>query len=64
MRLIRSFVVAGRAAGLAVHESILADTDFEHGLAKAAKLLAFAAVFRVLALGAADLGVAASAGRG
>jgi len=55
-QLIRSLVVAGGAAGFAVHETILAEADFEGGLAEAAVLVAFAAVFRSLALSATVLG--------
>jgi hypothetical protein len=60
--LVGSFVVAGDAAGFAVHEAVLADADFEDGLAETAVLVALALVFRHLALGATGLGVAGSCG--
>jgi hypothetical protein len=50
--LARGFVVAGDAAGLAVHEAVLADPDLEYGLAEATVLIALALVFRHFALGA------------
>jgi hypothetical protein len=43
--LIRGFVIAGVAAGLAVHQSVFADADIHHGLAHAAELFALAAGF-------------------
>ena len=58
--LVRGFVVAGEAAGLAVHEAVLADADFEYGLAEAAVFIAFALVFCHFALGAAVFGGAGS----
>jgi hypothetical protein len=53
---VGSLVVAGAAAGLAVHEAILADADLEYGLAEAAVLVALALVFWHFALGATVFG--------
>jgi len=52
--LIGGLVVAGRAAGFAVHKAVAAKTDVNHALAQAAIFLAFATFFRLLALGAAE----------
>ena len=60
--LVGSFVIAGVAAGVAVHESVLADSDIEHGLAEAAVLIALALFFRHFALSAAVFGLAGSGG--
>jgi hypothetical protein len=60
--LVGGFVVAGGAAGLAVHESVLADADFEYGLAEAAVLVALALIFRHFALGATVFGGPGSCG--
>jgi hypothetical protein len=49
-------VVAGRAAGLTVHEAVAANADVERRLAEAAKFLALARIFRPIALGAAVFG--------
>src|SRR5579864_7761937 len=46
----RSFVVAGRAAGFTVHQSIGADADVDHRLTEATEFLAFAVSLRLLAL--------------
>jgi hypothetical protein len=54
--LVRGFVIAGGAAGLAIHETIGANADIEDCLAQAAILLALAAFFRLLALRAAISG--------
>jgi hypothetical protein len=61
-RLTRGLVIAGGAAGFAVHQAVLANADFEHGLAKAAVLLALALVFGHFALCATVFGVAGSGG--
>jgi hypothetical protein len=47
---------------LAVHEAVLADADFEYGLAEAAVLVALALVFCLFALGAAVFGGTGSGG--
>jgi hypothetical protein len=60
--LVGSFVIAGVAAGVAVHESVLADSDIEHGLAEAAVLIALALRFRHFTLGATVFGLAGSGG--
>jgi len=59
---VGSLVVAGAAAGLAVHEAVLADADFEYGLAEAAILVALALVFCHFALGATVFAGAGSGG--
>jgi hypothetical protein len=48
--LVRSLVVAGVPAGLAIHETIGADANVDKGLAETAEFLAFAAGFGLLAL--------------
>jgi len=58
----RGFVVAGDAAGFAVHEAVLANADLEYGLAEAAVLIALALFFRHFALSAAVFGLAGSGG--
>jgi hypothetical protein len=60
--LIRGFVVAGGAAGLAVHETVLTNADFEYGLAQATVLVALALGFRHFALCAVVFGWAGSGG--
>ncbi|MGA8216253.1 MAG: alpha/beta hydrolase [Candidatus Sulfotelmatobacter sp.] len=60
--LARGFIVAGDAAGLAVHEAVRAEANIEHGLAEATILVALALVFRLLALGATVFGGAGSSG--
>ena len=60
--LLCDFVVAGGAAGLAVHQSVMADADIEHGLAEAAVLVALALTLRHFALGATGFGLAGSGG--
>lgn len=61
-RLIGGFVVAGVAAGFAVHEAVPANADVELRLTKAAELLALALSFGHFALAATVLGVAGSCG--
>jgi len=61
-KLVRGFVVAGRAAGFAVHEAVGADADVELRLAEDAELVALALIFRHFALAAAEFGVAGSRG--
>ena len=53
---------AGVAAGFAVHEAVLANANFEHGLAKAAVLLALALALGHFALCAAVFAWAGSGG--
>jgi hypothetical protein len=60
--LIRGFVIACGPAGLAVHQPIRADANVQRGLAETAEFVAFATVFRHLALCTAGFGVAASSG--
>jgi|SRR5580692_3438988 hypothetical protein len=45
-----SFVLAGGAAGFAVHEAVVANADIDHRLAEAAKFFALAGTFRLFAL--------------
>jgi hypothetical protein len=59
---VGGFVVAGGAAGFAVHESVFADADVELGLAEDAKLVAVALIFRHFALAAAEFGGGGSVG--
>jgi hypothetical protein len=54
--LIGGLVVAGRAAGLAVHQAIGTKPDVDDRLAQAAVLLALALCFRLFALHAAVFG--------
>lgn len=60
--LVGSFVVAGMAAGVAIHQAVRADANVELRLTEAAELVADALVFRHLALAATVLGVAGSGG--
>jgi hypothetical protein len=55
-------VVAGVAAGFAVHEAVLANADIELRLAEAAELIALALSLGHFALSAAVLGLAGSSG--
>jgi hypothetical protein len=48
--LFRSFVIAGRTAGLAVHEAVVAKADVNHSLAEAAEFLTFAGALKLFAL--------------
>jgi Flp pilus assembly protein protease CpaA len=61
-RLIGDFVVAGSAAGFAVHQAVRTDADIEYILAKAAVFLALALTFRHFALRAMGFGLAGSGG--
>ena len=61
-RLVGGFVIAGGAAGFAVHQAVLANADFEHGLAEAAVLLALTLAFGHFALCATAFGLAGSGG--
>jgi hypothetical protein len=54
-RSVRRFVIAGRAAGLAVHQAVGAETHVDLRLAEYAKLVARALGFELFALGANDL---------
>ena len=58
------FVVAGGAAGFAVHEAVGAEAHVELGLAVHAEFVAPATLFRALALGADDAAYAWSRGHG
>lgn len=58
--LVGGFVVAGLAAGFAVHQAIGADADVKCTLAEAAVFVALAGVFGLLALRAAVFRVAGS----
>ncbi len=60
--LIRGLVIAGGAAGFAVHEAVLTNADFEYGLAETTVLIALALVFGHFALGAAVFGVGGPGG--
>ena len=54
--LVGGFVVAGRTAGFAVHEAIVAQTDVDHRLAEAAEFFAFARTLWLLTLRAFAFG--------
>jgi hypothetical protein len=60
--LVGGFVVAGVAAGLAIHEAVFADADVELRTAEDAELITLAMVFRHLALAATKFGGAGSVG--
>jgi hypothetical protein len=60
--LVGSLVVAGVAAGLAVHESVFADADVELRLTEDAEFVAVALVFRHFTLAAAEFGGSGSVG--
>ena len=60
MRGVGSLVVAGFAAGLAIHQAVGADANVELRLTEAAELIADALVFRHFTLAAAVLAVAGS----
>jgi hypothetical protein len=60
--LAGGFVVAGGAAGFAVHEAIFADADIELRLAQDAELVALALIFHHFALAATKFGVTRSHG--
>ena len=49
-RLLRGLIVAGLAAVLAVHQSVVAHADVGYGLAQAAEFFAFTRIFRLVAL--------------
>jgi hypothetical protein len=49
--LLGGLIVASCSAGLTIHEAISADADINYALAQTAVLLAFAAIFGLLALG-------------
>jgi hypothetical protein len=61
---VGGFVVAGGAAGFAVHESVFADADVKLGLAEDAELIAVAVIFRHFALAAAEFDGGGSVGHG
>ena len=50
MLVYRSLVVAGRAAGLAVQQAIVAKTDVDDRLAEAAEFFALAGALKLFAL--------------
>ena len=50
IQLVRGSVVAGLAAGLAIHKTVVADADVHHSLAQATKLLTLAGILSLLAL--------------
>ena len=58
--MVGGFVIAGIAAGLAIHEAVRADADIWLRLAEAAELIALALVFRHFALAATILAVGGS----
>jgi hypothetical protein len=53
VHLIGSFVVAGFAAGFAVHQAVVTNANVDDRLAQATELFAIAVAFRLLALRAA-----------
>ena len=61
-RLIRGFVIAGGAAGFAVHQAVQTDADVECGLAEATVLIALTLTFGHFALCATGFGLAGSGG--
>src|ERR1700688_4740783 len=61
-RLIREFVIACGAAGLAVHEAVLTNANFEHSLAETTVFFALALGFGQFTLCAAVFGGAGSGG--
>jgi hypothetical protein len=62
--VVGGFVVAGGAAGFAVHEAVFADANVELRLAEDAELIAVAVILRQFALAATKFGVAGSGGHG
>lgn len=52
--LVGSFVIAGGAAGFAVHQPVFADADVVGCLAEAAELIALATTFGHFTLGAQE----------
>jgi hypothetical protein len=60
--LVGGFIIAGFAAGIAVHETVVANADVERGLAKAAIFVALALRFGHFALSATVFGLAGSGG--
>lgn len=58
--LVCGFVVAGGAAGFAVHETVGAKADIKHRLAETTEFFALATAFWLLALCAHDLAAAGS----
>jgi hypothetical protein len=62
--LVRGFVVAGRAAGLAVHQSIAAEPNINQRLAEATKFFAIAVSLRLFALRATVFGGTGSGAHG
>ena len=62
--LVGGFVVAGGAAGFAVHEAVFADADVELRLAEDAELIAVAVILRHFALAATKFDVAGSGRHG
>lgn len=60
--LVRSFVIAGGAAGFAVHQTVLANPNVERGLAEAAIFVALTLGFGHFTLCAAVFSLAGSGG--
>jgi hypothetical protein len=60
--LAGGFIVAGGAAGFAIHQAVVADADVDGRLAEAAEFVALATGFGHLALGAFEFGGAGSSG--
>ena len=48
--LVRGLVVAGRAAGFAIQQAVIAKANVDHGLAKTAELFAVTGRFDLFAL--------------
>ena len=63
-RLVRSFVIAGGAAGFAVHQAVVANPNVERGLAEAAIFVALTLGFGHFTLRAAIFSLAGSGGHG
>ena len=61
-RSVGGLVIAGGAAGLAVHQAVGAQADVELGLAQNAELLTPATGFNLLTLGTTDRGAAGFGG--
>lgn len=58
--MVGGFVIAGIAAGLAIHEAVRAHADIKLRLAEAAELIALTLAFRHFALAATILAVGGS----
>jgi hypothetical protein len=62
--ILRSFVVAGFATRFAIHQTISADANIDHGLAQTTEFLTFAVVLGLLTLRASIAGGAGSSTHG